>query len=402
MDLCPDAPDNRTDSLAREYYSKGIGFAQRGHVQEAIEALDHAISANSRLMAAYYVKGGLLQELKLYQEAVDCYDKAIAVDSKHAESWYDKAITLEKLGRSEEARFCFREAVRLNPALDDGRFGKGRLQTARASFMKDQAPPPAKPAPAPVEVAQAEVLQTDIIEGEIVQGEVIEAEVMDDGGDVAPVMVIEDGAAPQMVQPLEPVEDTAPSPPSGRYRIPQIPANPTAVEKEKAQPAALAPIPAIAAEPGKKPRQAWEEEPTAVVQQPQDDYSIAPQKGQWLTRETTTPPKGQVLDFNPRAAKVRVDKGIKFIALRQYEVALFCFEEALSVNPKYAPALMNKGVVLSRMGKFEEASEFIEKAIESNPNSPDAWYQKGAILALFGVKAEAHRCFQKAHELSQV
>lgn len=392
--MAPNPPDNQPSASAREHYSRGISLAQRGQIQEAIKCIDQALGIDPRLMAAYYVKGGLLQELKQYQEAIDCYDKAIEIDSKHAESWYDKAITLEKLGRLEEARFCFREAIRLNPALDDGRFGKGRLQTARASFMKDAVP--ASPAP------QAEAVQTDIIEGELVQAEVVEAQVLDGGGDVVEAEIIDEGGA-QPAEIIEPELEKAPSPPSGRYRIPPSFAGPTAVLEEKGSaPAAAEPLPAIGAQPAQNPRQPWQEEPTALVQK-EEDYTIAAQKGQWMTRESKTPPKGQgqVLDFNPRAAKVRVDKGLKFAALRQYDTALFCFDEALAVNPKYGPALLNKGIVLSRMGKFAEATELIDKAIEVNPNSPDAWYQKGAILALFGAKVEAHRCFQKAHELSQ-
>jgi len=82
--------------------------------QEAIEALDLAISRNPEPYIWWNGKGIALAKLKRYDEAIAMYDQALERCSD-SEVWYNKGISLMMLGRYGAAFGAFAIALEKNP-----------------------------------------------------------------------------------------------------------------------------------------------------------------------------------------------------------------------------------------------------------------------------------------------
>lgn len=76
------------------------------------------------------------------------------------------------------------------------------------------------------------------------------------------------------------------------------------------------------------------------------------------------------LEKVPANADARVDMGVCYFELKQYDNAIAAMEEALKYQPKHQTAHMNLGVVNLNAGNTEKAKEWFTKTIEIDPTSP--------------------------------
>jgi cytochrome c-type biogenesis protein CcmH/NrfG len=77
----------------------------------------------------------------------------------------------------------------------------------------------------------------------------------------------------------------------------------------------------------------------------------------------------QYLSLAPKDADARIDMGICYYSLQNYDAAISEMEEALKYNPKHQIGLLNLGIVNLAAGKMEKSQEWLKKAIEIDPNS---------------------------------
>lgn len=77
----------------------------------------------------------------------------------------------------------------------------------------------------------------------------------------------------------------------------------------------------------------------------------------------------QYLSLVPKDADARIDMGICYYSLQNYDSAISEMEEALKNNPKHQIGLLNLGIVNLAAGKMEKSQEWLKKAVEIDPNS---------------------------------
>jgi tetratricopeptide (TPR) repeat protein len=77
----------------------------------------------------------------------------------------------------------------------------------------------------------------------------------------------------------------------------------------------------------------------------------------------------QYLEKNPSDADVRVDLGVCYYNLKNYDAAASEMKQALKYKPDHQIAHMNLGVVYMSMGKMEEAKQWFQKAIDLGPDN---------------------------------
>ncbi|MCL6494899.1 MAG: tetratricopeptide repeat protein [Ignavibacterium sp.] len=75
------------------------------------------------------------------------------------------------------------------------------------------------------------------------------------------------------------------------------------------------------------------------------------------------------LEHHPDDADVRIDMGVCYFNLRDFNTAITEMEKALQYQPKHQIGYLNLGVVNLNAGNLEKAKEYFQKAVEINPNT---------------------------------
>lgn len=81
------------------------------------------------------------------------------------------------------------------------------------------------------------------------------------------------------------------------------------------------------------------------------------------------------------------------------DLAVSCFDKAISVKPKRGTAYNNRGNAYARMGKLDLAIRDYSKAVELKPRFPEAYFNRGKALADAGRLDEALSDYSRAIEL---
>ncbi|MBZ0199140.1 MAG: tetratricopeptide repeat protein [Ignavibacteriaceae bacterium] len=77
----------------------------------------------------------------------------------------------------------------------------------------------------------------------------------------------------------------------------------------------------------------------------------------------------QYLDIVPNDADARVDMGVCYYNLKNYDLAIAEMEKALKYKPDHQIAHLNLGIVNLAAGNIEVSQKWLKKAVELNPNS---------------------------------
>ncbi len=77
----------------------------------------------------------------------------------------------------------------------------------------------------------------------------------------------------------------------------------------------------------------------------------------------------QYLSLVPKDANARIDMGICYYNLQNYDTAINEMERALKYNPNHQIGNLDLGIVNLAAGKMEKSKEWLKKTIEIDPNS---------------------------------
>lgn len=75
------------------------------------------------------------------------------------------------------------------------------------------------------------------------------------------------------------------------------------------------------------------------------------------------------LEHHPDDADVRIDMGVCYFNLRDFNTAITEMEKALQYQPNHQIGHLNLGVVNLNAGNIDKAKEYFKKTVEINPNT---------------------------------
>lgn len=117
----------------------------------------------------------------------------------------------------------------------------------------------------------------------------------------------------------------------------------------------------------------------------------------------------EVLLLQPKEHRYWYFKGLVFHKLQRYEEELECYDNALKIKFDYVDSLIfkfrysihykywfSRGLALSKLGRGEEAVASYDKAIAIKPADYQAWFYRGNVLYDLGKKKEALANYDKA------
>lgn len=109
---------------------------------------------------------------------------------------------------------------------------------------------------------------------------------------------------------------------------------------------------------------------------------------------------GKVVDLYPGVADFHGNLGAAWHALGRFDLAIACYEKALSIESKFPEAEYNLGNALKDLGRFAEAVARYRRALVLKADYPDAHNNLGVVLQTLGKPAEAIGHYQQALALN--
>ena len=117
------AADEKYDDA---YSRKAALLAKMGKTEEAVAAIDLAITASTYKPERFWLqKGDILDEAGKPGNAVDCYAKARTLAPRFAGAWKKEAMVLKRLGKADDAKAAAKVYLELVPT--DEKFRGGRF-----------------------------------------------------------------------------------------------------------------------------------------------------------------------------------------------------------------------------------------------------------------------------------
>ncbi len=107
----------------------------------------------------------------------------------------------------------------------------------------------------------------------------------------------------------------------------------------------------------------------------------------------------RAIELDPMNEYAWGGKALALDYLKRYENALECYNKALECNPSNAITWHNRGLTLASLKMLKESVESFDKAIELNPNYSKAWYNKGRLLQKLGKIDDSQQCLNMARKL---
>jgi len=109
------------------HYWKGVALRKLGRNEEAVCALEKALSLNPESADAWRNHAVALNQLDRGADALKSCQKALAIDPDNPRTWIVRGFALHILGRFEEAVESYARAIELNP-LDRTGGGPGTIE----------------------------------------------------------------------------------------------------------------------------------------------------------------------------------------------------------------------------------------------------------------------------------
>jgi tetratricopeptide (TPR) repeat protein len=93
------------------------------------------------------------------------------------------------------------------------------------------------------------------------------------------------------------------------------------------------------------------------------------------------------------------NRGVVYVDLGKYQLALDDYSSAIRINPDYAKAYNNRGGVYVDLGKYQLALDDYSSAIRINPDDAKAYDNRGIVK--WHLKLEYCNDFKRACDLGQ-
>jgi|GEM_PF-2296968 len=104
----------------------------------------------------------------------------------------------------------------------------------------------------------------------------------------------------------------------------------------------------------------------------------------------------EAIRLDKKSAASWAGKGYACTALNDYTQALFCFDEAIRLGSNGAYTWKGKGYVCKHLGDYEKALLCFDEAIRRDSNDADCWYGKGIVYIAIKEYEQALSCFEES------
>jgi tetratricopeptide (TPR) repeat protein len=116
---------------AQVNYERGVVLAELGRKQDAVNAYAAAVATDGKHALACHDLGAVLLELQRFQESLAASDRAIDLDGRRATAHFNRGCALVALHEAEQALEAFGRAVELDGRLVHAHFNMGCLLADR-------------------------------------------------------------------------------------------------------------------------------------------------------------------------------------------------------------------------------------------------------------------------------
>ncbi len=111
--------------IATPWYSKGAALVIMGRYEEALKAIDEALTINPNNEVAWVNKGNALSRMNDYRSALKAFNAALRANPRYEVAWNNKGNTLARLGRYREALKCYEFAIQIDSGYRGAWVNKG-------------------------------------------------------------------------------------------------------------------------------------------------------------------------------------------------------------------------------------------------------------------------------------
>lgn len=103
-----------------------------------------------------------------------------------------------------------------------------------------------------------------------------------------------------------------------------------------------------------------------------------------------------VLVAQPRNAQLLIQRGDLYLQVREFDLAVEDYSDAIEIDNKLDAAYFGRGMALGRSGRIKEGITDLDVYIKRNPDSSLAYTKRGVRYLWLGDETSARRDFEKA------
>ncbi len=126
----------KSPGKARPYLNRGLAYAQKGNIENALKDYTVAIKLNPWYVEAYNNRGIILALLKRYNEAFEDFNRAIEIKPHYAISYNNRGVLYSTLGQWEQAFRDFGTALQLKPDYVDALKNRGAAFLIQKNYQQ--------------------------------------------------------------------------------------------------------------------------------------------------------------------------------------------------------------------------------------------------------------------------
>ena len=126
------------NTIAKEFFTAGMGEFTNFHYDKALELLTRAIDADPAYTMAIVGRGAAYLKLDMLDKARDDFDRAVRNDPDYARAYHMRGLVSEKRGDDHTALNDFDQAIDLNPEYGAAYYSRAALHAKMANTEKAQ------------------------------------------------------------------------------------------------------------------------------------------------------------------------------------------------------------------------------------------------------------------------
>jgi tetratricopeptide (TPR) repeat protein len=127
---------NKFPHIGEAYMCRGVAYAEKGQLDEAIQDYNKAIILNPNFALSYKNRGTAYTKLGNYQQAIEDYIMAVTLNPQDIGSYNNLGLIYGNLGRHQLAINYYNRAIILNPDFAPSYINRGNSYLQLGNYQK--------------------------------------------------------------------------------------------------------------------------------------------------------------------------------------------------------------------------------------------------------------------------